>query len=99
VRSFTKAFPKVALHRHREGSFVPEILLSVARRRALALPSYDAHELRRHLQMSENARARQGIAKATLRQVESDNAPASSEHGSRFVGQLVHSQLLDFTAS
>lgn len=46
-----KAFPKVDLHRHLEGSISPETLIAVAKKYGGALPAYDVDSLKPLIQM------------------------------------------------
>ncbi len=46
LESFIRAMPKVELHVHLEGSIQPETLLTLARRRQIALPANTVEELR-----------------------------------------------------
>lgn len=46
--------PKVDLHRHLEGSIEPEVLISVAQKHNIPLPSYNVDELRPHIQITPN---------------------------------------------
>jgi adenosine deaminase len=46
--------PKIDLHRHLEGSIEPEVLIRLARKHGIPLPSYAVDELRPHIQITEN---------------------------------------------
>jgi len=55
TREFYKNFPKVELHRHLEGSVTPEILLDIAGKYGVSLPTHDLGELREAIHINGNS--------------------------------------------
>ncbi|MEI6126414.1 MAG: hypothetical protein WCQ99_07660, partial [Pseudomonadota bacterium] len=49
---WAKAFPKIDLHRHLEGSISPETLITVAKKYGCTLPAYDINALKLLIQMN-----------------------------------------------
>lgn len=47
---YLRSLPKVELHQHLEGSLTPELLIPIAQKHKLDLPSYQIDELRPHIQ-------------------------------------------------
>ncbi len=52
LQKLGKDIPKADIHRHLEGSIEPEVLIAVAKKHNIPLPSYNVEELRPHIQIT-----------------------------------------------